>query len=188
MASDTKSVFGLMIDTEKPDIFHDHFRANDDTRGFYLNQLIDRAKHTIRNRSGELGPRIWNKKEVVDKLQHFVKDKKGIVEFTFTKHVDNDNATEKQVIEKLRIENPLLVDLATKYPNNVKLYFIKNRVSQHYQVNDNDDIIFEENGHTEKEGTKWVDVVFNHEDLASKWIKRFDNSLSNLDKMEIHFA
>jgi hypothetical protein len=190
--NDSRSILGLLYEIEDTNSQYYRFVPTDENRGNRLEQLIKRAHNRLYFRSGELNPRIWNDiPKIINDLKEFLQNKKHVVEFTFTKRFDVDKVDkkipEKDVIQKLEEENPEIVTLAKEHPDQVKLHFLPTRLSQHCQINDNGDIIFEELEHAEK-GSPWVDVVFNHKSLSSKWINRFSDSLNNPEVMEISFV
>lgn len=192
MINDSTSVLGLLFEIEGANSQYEHFVPTEITRGNRLEQLIKRAHNKLFFRSGELNPLVWNNiPKIIDALREFLQNKEHIVEFTFTKrfNVDqlNQKITKNDVRQKLEEENPAIVALAKEHPDQIKFHFLPTRLSQHCQINDNGDIIFEEFEHPEK-GTPWVDVVLNHKSLSSKWIKRFRDTIKTSDVLEISFA
>lgn len=189
MFNNSASVLGLLLEAEGVQPFFKRFKSNDDNRGIYLEQLIQRGSSVLRFRSGEIRAKLWELPRIINALDIFLQDKSHKIKFTFTKRLAPKNKNPQGALNKLKEENPNLVALAKQHPDQIEFYFYSKRFKQHCQVNDTGDIILEQYNHANRRITeKWVDVVFNYKNLSELWIKHFEESLKSKDVMVINVA
>lgn len=170
------SAFGHLLKIRGESLYYKHLNK-DEQSWPYLVRLIKRTQKIIRVKCGEVDPKFWEKPEIIDELREFLQ-RDGAVEFVFSKF--NEDGSPVTSLERakqlLEGENKNLVALAKQFPKRVRLYWLKERAKQHYQIGDNQDLIMEEFNHAVN-GKRSADILFNYNSYSETWIKRFDDAI-----------